>query len=170
MNAKDFELIEEESRQNENSRFLSGITRSYPSYFTSRSKIWNKPTCNFGTAGKIAQMTRVKSSNVSNQKSQQKVGNFGTYENLWFNAGRSVLSSQLSKNGFNISCDLIFYKKFDNLWRLLHFLCLQLQHNISVDNWIEPLNYIWKHLAYLYLSRLHCSLLLLLNKLGGVSY
>ena len=30
MKAIDFELIEEESRPNENSRFLSGITRSYP--------------------------------------------------------------------------------------------------------------------------------------------
>ena len=30
MKAIDFELIEGESRQNENSRFLSGITRSYP--------------------------------------------------------------------------------------------------------------------------------------------
>ena len=30
MKAIDFELIEEESRQNENRRFLSGITRSYP--------------------------------------------------------------------------------------------------------------------------------------------
>ena len=41
MKAIDFELIEEESRQNENRRFLSGITRFYPSVLsTSSLMIW----------------------------------------------------------------------------------------------------------------------------------
>ena len=46
MKAIDFELIEEESKQNESSRFLSGITWSYPKWKNSAILLIN--TNHFG--------------------------------------------------------------------------------------------------------------------------